>query len=97
MTDKSEQWWLYLIRMANGNLYCGITNDLERRVNEHQSNGIKCAKALRGKGPLRLVYAHSVATKTLALQYEWQVKQWKKSEKERLITGEKSLNIDVIS
>ncbi|MGP6213224.1 DNA damage response exodeoxyribonuclease YhbQ, partial [Escherichia coli] len=45
-------WYLYLIRTADNKLYTGITTDVERRYQQHQSG--KGAKALRGKGELTL-------------------------------------------
>ncbi|EET7826219.1 GIY-YIG nuclease family protein [Escherichia coli] len=65
-------WFLYLIRTADNKLYTGITTDVERRYQQHQSG--KGAKALRGKGEL-----------TLALRAEYRVKQLTKRQKERLV------------
>ncbi|HFU0596291.1 TPA: GIY-YIG nuclease family protein [Escherichia coli] len=65
-------WFLYLIRTADNKLYTGITTDVERRYQQHQSG--KGAKALRGKGEL-----------TLALRAEYRVKQLTKLQKERLV------------
>jgi hypothetical protein len=41
-----------MIRCADNSLYTGITIDLDRRFAEHQSQGKKCAKYLKGKSPL---------------------------------------------
>ena len=51
-------WFLYLIRTADNKLYTGITTDVERRYQQHQSG--KGAKALRGKGELTLVFSAPV-------------------------------------
>ena len=48
-------WYLYLIRTADNKLYTGITTDVERRYQQHQSG--KGAKALRGKGELTLAFS----------------------------------------
>ncbi|HGT8905200.1 TPA: DNA damage response exodeoxyribonuclease YhbQ, partial [Escherichia coli] len=48
-------WFLYLIRTADNKLYTGITTDVERRYQQHQSG--KGAKALRGKGELTLAFS----------------------------------------
>lgn len=88
MTDESTPWWLYLVRMANGNLYCGVTTDLERRFQEHCANNHKTAKALRNKGPLELVFAYQFANKRQAMQLEYRLKQWPKQHKEQLINNQ---------
>lgn len=88
MVENNQPWWIYLIRMANGHLYCGVTIDIERRFDEHCSNTYKTAKALRNKGPLKLVYAHKLADKQEAMRLEYRLKQWPKMRKEQLINGQ---------
>ncbi|GGX96145.1 hypothetical protein GCM10007160_24530 [Litchfieldella qijiaojingensis] len=66
-------WYLYIIETAAGTLYTGITTDVERRLREH-SRGLG-AKALRGKGPLRLVYRQTVGRHGEALRLEARVKR----------------------
>lgn len=79
-------WHLYLVRTAKGALYTGITTDVDRRFAEHESG--RGARALRGKGPLTLVYSGAVGSRSLASRLEWQVKQWPKARKEALVRGE---------
>lgn len=79
-------WFLYLVRTADNALYTGITTDVERRFLEHQSG--KGAKALRGKGELRLVFSAHVGDHSLALRLEYRIKQLTKRQKERLVTGD---------
>ncbi|WP_444930336.1 GIY-YIG nuclease family protein [Microbulbifer sp. SSSA002] len=85
--EPAVNWFLYLIRTASGALYTGITNDLDRRFTEHCSDGPKTAKALRGKGPLSLVYSVMLPDKSTALKMEIAVKKWPKSKKENLTLG----------
>lgn len=91
VNKAAAEWWLYLVRMANGHLYCGVTTDVERRFAEHCAGGPKGAKALKGKGPLELAFTHNVGGKSQAMQLEWQVKQWSKARKEALILGHELL------
>ena len=79
-------WFLYLIRTADNKLYTGITTDVERRYQQHQSG--KGAKALRGKGELTLAFSAPVGDRSLALRAEYRVKQLTKRQKERLGEGE---------
>ncbi|ENM5824752.1 GIY-YIG nuclease family protein [Vibrio metoecus] len=79
-------WFVYLVRCANNALYCGITTDVSRRFAQHQKG---CgAKALRGKGPLTLVWTHPVVEgKSAALKLEYRIKTLSKVQKEALVSG----------
>ena len=83
-----SQWTLYLIRIKNGDLYTGITTDVERRFAEHQAGGKKAARYLRGKGPLQLVYCHAMGNRAAASKAEAAVKKLSKPAKERLVSGD---------
>lgn len=78
-------WFVYIISCRNDELYTGITTDLERRLKEHQDQGKKCAKYLRGKAPLKCVFSHQVNSRAEALQIEHQIKKLSKSQKYALI------------
>ncbi|CAK3985486.1 MULTISPECIES: GIY-YIG nuclease family protein [Vibrio] len=82
--DKNADWVVYLIRNRHNALYCGVTNNLERRFEQHQTG--KGAKALKGKGPLRLVWSFDVGSKSEALKTEYAIKQLPKSRKEKLVS-----------
>ncbi|WP_237387234.1 GIY-YIG nuclease family protein [Xenorhabdus sp. Sc-CR9] len=83
MNIKESNWYIYLIRTQSGSLYTGITTDIFRRLMQHASG--KGAKALRGKGPLILVYQSLVKDRGTALKVEYRVKKLSKRQKERLI------------
>lgn len=79
-------WSIYLVRCCDGSIYTGISTDVERRIGEHES-GDKGAKALRGKGPLQLVYTREVGSRSLASRLESRIKRLPsadKSDTERL-------------
>jgi putative endonuclease len=85
---KSEStWFLYMIRCADNSLYTGITTELDRRFAEHQSQGKKCAKYLRGKAPLELIFTTEVGTKSDASRLELRLKKCSKATKEKLVSG----------
>ncbi|WP_275287927.1 GIY-YIG nuclease family protein [Halomonas elongata] len=77
----TRQWHLYMIETANGALYTGITTDVERRLAEHRAG--RGAKALRGKGPLHLVYHQAVGDRREALRLEAGVKRLSAQGKRR--------------
>jgi putative endonuclease len=82
-------WSLYLVRTAEGSLYTGVTTDVQRRFREHENKDLrnKGAKALRGKGPLMLVFEIVVGDRSNALRLEYRVKQLSRASKEQLISS----------
>lgn len=83
-SSEAAPWRLYILRTRSGALYTGITNDVARRFLQHQSG--KGAKALRGKGPLELLFHCEAGDRSLASKLEYQVKQLRRSDKVRLVT-----------
>ncbi|MEF1212242.1 GIY-YIG nuclease family protein [Vibrio alginolyticus] len=73
-------------------LYCGVTNDVERRFNQHQTG--KGAKALKGKGPLILEWSSDFESKTLAMRAEYYIKQLTKAKKELLVMSKANIVVD---
>ncbi len=77
-------WSLYVVRTRDGSLYTGIALDVDRRFAEH-ADGSRGAKALRGRGPLELVYRTEVGERALAQGLERRIKQLAKPDKESLV------------
>lgn len=88
MSQSGVCWHLYLVETAAGLLYTGVSTDVARRFREHQSNGFRCARSLRGKGPLTLVFSAPVGDRSMALRLEREVKRWPRARKQALIQGE---------
>ncbi len=82
-----QQWFVYLVQTDKGMLYTGISTDPKRRLRQHQGELTGGAKALRGKGPLTLVWQQQAPNRSSASRLEYQLKQLKKADKERLIAG----------
>ena len=78
--------FMYILICANGNYYTGSTNDLEKRLAEHQ-NG-KGANFTRKRLPAELVYYEEFQRIDEAFCREKQVQGWSRSKKEALIKGE---------
>ncbi len=76
-------WIVYILECSDKSLYTGITNDLERRLEEHNTG--KGAKYTKHRGPLRVRYAESQDTKSAALTREAAIKSLARSEKLALI------------
>jgi putative endonuclease len=80
-----RRWWLYLVRTREGALYTGIALDVRARLAQHAAGS--GAKALRGRGPLRLAFAACVGERGAALRLEARVKRLSKAAKERLVVA----------
>jgi|TARA_B110000196_G_C20948125_1_gene567924 putative endonuclease len=78
-------WTVYILQCADGSLYTGITNDLERRFAEHQAG--KGAKYTKGRGPLRLVYQEDCEDRPQALKRENKIKALDKAAKLALVAS----------
>ncbi|MCG6301787.1 GIY-YIG nuclease family protein [Vibrio vulnificus] len=92
LPEPCPDWSVYLIRTRLNALYCGISNNVERRFCMHQQG--KGAKALKGKSPLELVWSVPVGSKSMALKLERHIKTLRKQDKERLVKGDLLLQLD---
>ena len=78
--------YIYILRCADGSLYTGWTNDLEKRLAAHQSG--KGGKYTRARLPVELVYSERYDTTQTAMRREWEIKQLTREEKLALIRRE---------
>ena len=81
-------WTVYILRCADGTLYTGITNDLERRISEHQSG--QGAKYTKGRGPFEIVFNEPHRNRADASRREVEVKSMNRVQKLKLVTGNES-------
>ena len=77
--------YTYLLECADGSLYCGWTNDLERRVQAH--NAGRGAKYTRSRRPVRLVYWEEMPTARMAMSREARIKRMTRKDKEKRIAA----------
>jgi putative endonuclease len=74
-----KKWYVYLLECRDGSYYCGITNNLARRVQEH--NDGKGAKYTRGRGPVKLLASAPTDSRSSAQILEAAVKKKRKADK----------------
>jgi putative endonuclease len=80
---REDEFFVYIVQCRDGTYYTGYTNDLKSRVALHNSgNG---AKYLRGKLPVKLVYAKEYHYYKNALHGEKNIKKLTREQKEKLI------------
>lgn len=85
-------WYVYIVQTYSGLLYTGISTDPQRRLRQHSGELRGGAKALRGKGPLQLVYQSEPQDKQSAARTEYQLKQLPRAARLSLIEQYKSEN-----
>lgn len=90
LSERSESkdvmsFFVYILRTSSNTLYIGQTNNLEKRVKEHQNKSSKSAKYVRYFDSVELVYSEKCPTRKAAMQREIRLKKWTKAKKEDLI------------
>lgn len=81
--------YTYILRCADGSLYTGWTNDLEKRLKAH--NAGTASKYTRSRRPVALVWHTASATKEQAMSLEARIKRLPRADKLKLISGEAAL------
>ena len=77
--------YTYIVRCSDGSYYTGWTNNLEKRIQDHNSgHGAKYTKSRR---PVELVYYEEFETKEEAMRREYAVKKMKRRQKTELVFG----------
>ncbi|RAU16739.1 GIY-YIG nuclease family protein [Nitrincola tibetensis] len=92
MSDANPIWYVYLLRCSDNSLYTGITTDLERRLQEHNSCDKRGARYTRTRRPVQLVYFEKQADRSLASKRESALKKLSRLGKERLVLNAPSVN-----
>lgn len=80
-----QAWYVYILQCADGTLYTGITNDLNRRLKAH--NAGTASKYTRVRRPVVIVYQEVTDTKGNALRRELQIKSMSRQQKMDLLNN----------
>lgn len=89
---RSTAWFVYILRCADGSLYTGITTDLDRRLEEHNSG--RGAKYTRSRRPVELCYREPWADRAEASRREVLIKGLPRARKLELVAGNLELGRD---
>lgn len=79
-----NEYYVYILRCADNSYYTGVTNDLEKRVWEHQE-GFDTKSYTHKRRPVVLVYTGIFGDINEAISWEKRVKRWSRRKKEALI------------
>ncbi|GAA4268031.1 hypothetical protein GCM10022257_01320 [Hyunsoonleella aestuarii] len=80
-------YYVYILKCNDENFYTGITNDLEKRVAEHQSGYDKDAYTYKRR-PLSLEFYQEFNDVLQAIHFENKIKKWTRAKKAALIRGD---------
>ena len=78
-----KDYFVYILKCSDDSYYTGVTNNLERRLTEHNSGLIKGYTSSRL--PVKIVFAERFMNINDAIRFEKQVKGWSRKKKEALI------------
>jgi predicted GIY-YIG superfamily endonuclease/predicted GNAT family acetyltransferase len=84
VTDENKKpWWVYIAECSDGTYYTGISNDINKRLDKHNTG---CgAQYTKNRNPVSLVYFEKHLNRSLATKREYQIKQLTRQEKEKLV------------
>lgn len=79
------EWFVYIIECADNTLYTGITNNLERRLRQHNGEIVGGAFYTQNKRPVKLVYKEQMKSHSDAIKRELAIKKLTRVQKEKII------------
>lgn len=77
------KWVVYILLSETGLLYTGMSNDVLKRLQRHNTN--RGAKYTKGRGPWKLAYVEITHSRSDALKREYQIKQMSRAAKLKLV------------
>lgn len=80
-----EPWFVYMVECRDGSLYTGVTNDLERRLQQHNEG--TGARYTRSRRPVRIRYSERCPSRSAALMRECAVRLLSPKEKWELVAA----------
>ena len=80
---RVDPWFVYILRCVDGSLYTGITKDVKRRCQQHNTG--TASRYTRSRCPVRLVYHEAHPSQSSALKREAAIKAMTRQDKLALI------------
>ncbi|CAG9931626.1 GIY-YIG nuclease family protein [Candidatus Nitrotoga arctica] len=79
-------FWVYILRCADGSYYTGHTDNLERRIAQHQAG--ECEGYTATRRPVELTWSQECVMREDALSAEMQIKGWSRKKKEAMMRSD---------
>lgn len=87
-------YYVYILKCSDNSFYTGVTNDVERRLLEHNNSEDKSAYTFR-KRPVELVWFETYNDINQAIEKEKQIKGWNRKKKQALIDDDFDLLVEL--
>lgn len=84
VSEKNSTWFVYILECSDKTLYTGITNNIEKRIEQH-NHGLDGAKYTRARRPVKYVYKEVQINRSEATKRELFIKKLSRSEKLKFI------------
>ena len=81
-----KRLYVYILECSDGTYYTGITNNIQRRLDEHQS-GRNAGSYTFSRRPVEMVFYAEFTDFYFAIDKEKQIKRWSSAKKKALIDG----------
>lgn len=91
---KDKNWFIYVVVCFDNSLYCGITTDIERRLNQHNGRIKGGAKYTRSRRPVKLEWSDICKSRSDALKREYKFKKMSRKNKLKFI-GQNNNNVNI--
>jgi len=82
----TRPFWVYMLRCSDDSFYVGHTDELDRRIAQH-NDGRYC-RWTRSRRPLALVWRQEFVTRDEAKVAEKKLKGWSRAKKQALVDGD---------
>ena len=82
--NQTRSLYVYIVKCSDGSYYTGVTNDVVKRVAQHNAGLDKRSYTFKRR-PVKLVFAHEFQEPIVAIQFEKRIKGWSRIKKEALI------------
>ena len=79
-------YYVYIIKCSDNSYYVGVTNNLQKRINEH-NDGIDSMSYTFSRRPVELVFNQEFLDVNDAIIFEKKLKGWSRAKKEALINN----------
>ncbi len=81
--SKQQSWFVYILLCSDNTLYTGITNNIDKRLEDHQ-RGVG-AKYTKGRSPMSLLFKEKHPNRSSASKRESEIKSLTKKQKLTLL------------
>ena len=85
ISKMEQKWFVYLLECCDGSFYCGISTDVDKRMEAHATG--KGSKYVYNKGFRRLIGCKECSDRSEASKEEYRIKRLKRKQKLELIQG----------